>query len=107
MLLFYAPGITAHPQLPEPEAQHCFKVLRMQAGDIVHLTDGMGNFYKAAIAGIHPKHCRLDILEIIPQPPEWKGEIVIAVAPTKNMERMEWFAEKATETGINKIAFLN
>jgi len=107
MLLFYAPNIAVHPQLPEPEAQHCFKVLRMQAGDIVHLTDGKGNFYRAAIAGVHPKHCELNILEIIPRQPEWKGQIAIAVAPTKNMERMEWFAEKATEIGIDRIAFLN
>jgi len=107
MLLFYAPDIAGHPQLPEPEAQHCLKVLRMHAGDIVYLTDGKGNFYKAGIAEAHPKHCRLDILEIIPQQPSWKGQIVIAIAPTKNIERTEWFAEKATEIGIDRIAFLN
>jgi len=107
MLLFYAPDMAVHPQLPEPEAQHCLKVLRMQAGDTVHLTDGKGNFYKATIAEAHPKHCRLDILEIIPQQPAWKGQITIAVAPAKNIERTEWFAEKATEIGIDRIAFLN
>jgi 16S rRNA (uracil1498-N3)-methyltransferase len=107
MLLFYSPDIAVNTQLPEPEAQHCLKVLRMQAGDVVHLTDGTGNFYKAAIAEMHPKRCRLDILEIIPQPPAWKGQITIALAPAKNIERTEWFAEKATEIGINKIAFLN
>jgi len=107
MLLFYAPDIAGHPQLPEPEAQHCLKVLRMQAGDIVYATDGKGNFYRAAIAEANPKHCRLDILEIIPQQPAWKGRITIAMAPTKNMERIEWFTEKATEIGINRIVFLN
>lgn len=107
MLLFYAPDISVHPQLPETEAQHCFKVLRMQAGDIIRLTDGKGNFYKAAIADIHPKHGKLNILEEIPQPQTWKGEITIAMAPTKNIERTEWFAEKATEIGINTIVFLN
>jgi len=107
MLLFYAPDISGHPQLPEPEAQHCLKVLRMQVGDIVHITDGKGNFYKAAIAEAHPKHCRLDILETIPQQPAWEGQIAIAVAPAKNIERTEWFAEKATEIGIDRIVFLN
>ena len=107
MLLFYAPDIAVHPQLPEPEAQHCLKVLRMQEGDILHLTDGKGNFYKALIAEAHPKHCQLDILEIIHQQPLWKGQIIIAVAPTKNIERMEWFAEKAAEIGIDRIAFMN
>ncbi|GHT55741.1 ribosomal RNA small subunit methyltransferase E [Bacteroidia bacterium] len=107
MLLFYAPDMAVHPQLPETEAQHCLKVLRMKAGDRIHLTDGRGNFYKAAIDDTHPKHCRLAVLETIPQPQAWKGQITIAMAPTKNIERTEWFAEKATEIGINTIAFLN
>lgn len=107
MLLFYVPDIANRPQLPEAEAQHCLKVLRMQIGDVVHVTDGKGNFYKAALLESHPKHCRLDVLETIPQAPAWKGQITMALAPTKSMERMEWFAEKATEMGIDVIAFLN
>jgi 16S rRNA (uracil1498-N3)-methyltransferase len=107
MILFYVPDITDQPQLPETEALHCLKVLRMQAGDIIYLTDGTGNFYKAELVGTHPKHCHLDILETIPQAPTWKGKITIALAPPKNMERTEWFAEKATEIGIDAIAFLN
>jgi 16S rRNA (uracil1498-N3)-methyltransferase len=106
MLLFYIPDID-RPQLPEAEAAHCLKALRMQTGDTVHVTDGKGNLYKAAILETHPKHCRLDILETIPQAPAWKGHITIALAPAKNMERTEWFAEKATEIGIDAIAFLN
>ena len=107
MLLFYAPDMADRPQLPEAEAQHCLKVLRMQAGDIVHVTDGKGNLYKAALLKTHPKHCLLDVLETIPQAPAWKGQITVALAPAKSMERTEWFAEKATETGIDAIAFLN
>ncbi|GHT26307.1 ribosomal RNA small subunit methyltransferase E [Bacteroidia bacterium] len=106
MLLFYAPDIVTNPQLPEAEAQHCLKVLRMKISDIIHLTDGKGNFYQAEIADAHPKHCKLQLLETLPQPPLWKGKIEIALAPTKNMERIEWFAEKATEIGIDKISFL-
>lgn len=107
MLLFYVPDMDGRPQLPEAEAQHCLKVLRMQAGDVVHITDGKGNLYKAALLETHPKHCLLDVLETLPQAPAWKGQITIALAPTKSMERVEWFAEKATETGIDVIAFLN
>lgn len=107
MLLFYVPDMTGRPQLPEAEAQHCLKVLRMQIGDVVHVTDGKGNLYKAALLETHPKRCLLDVLGTIPQAPAWKGQITIALAPTKNMERMEWFAEKATEIGIDAIAFLN
>ncbi|MDR1632699.1 MAG: 16S rRNA (uracil(1498)-N(3))-methyltransferase [Dysgonamonadaceae bacterium] len=107
MLLFYVPDMADRPQLPEAEAQHCLKVLRMQAGDIVHVTDGKGNLYKAAILETHPKHCLLDILQITPQAPAREGQITIALAPAKNMERTEWFAEKATEIGLDAIAFLN
>jgi 16S rRNA (uracil1498-N3)-methyltransferase len=106
MFLYYVPQIIDQPQLSEEEAQHCLKVLRMRSGDVIHLTDGIGNFYKAGLIGTNPKNCQLDILETIPQAPLWKGRITIALAPTKNMERTEWFTEKATEIGIDTIAFL-
>jgi 16S rRNA (uracil1498-N3)-methyltransferase len=107
MPLFYAPDIIENALLPETEALHCLKVLRMQTGDLLCLTDGKGNFYRAEIREAHPKHCKLQMLECIPQEPLWTGKIEIAVAPTKNIERMEWFAEKATEIGIDAIHFLN
>ena len=105
-MLFYVPDIASNRQLPEPEAHHCLKVLRMQPGDILRLTDGKGNFYQAEIAEIHLNRCRVNLLETIPQHPLWKGRIEIALAPTKNSDRIEWFVEKATETGIDKISFL-
>jgi len=105
-MLFYAPDIALNPQLPETEAHHCLKVLRMQPGDALRLTDGKGFFYQAKIAEIHANRCRVNLLETIPQLPLWKGRIEIALAPTKNSDRMEWFAEKATEIGIDKISFL-
>ena len=105
-MLFYAPDIANNPQLPETEAHHCLKVLRMQEGDALRLTDGKGFFYRAEIAEIHSSRCRLNLLETIPQPPLWEGKIEIALAPTKNTDRVEWFAEKATEIGIDKITFL-
>ena len=118
-MLFYAPDIANDPQLPETEAQHCLKVLRMQQGDALLLTDGKGFFYRAEIAEINHKGsagqarndktangCTVHLLETISKPPLWKGRIEIALAPTKNTDRIEWFAEKATEIGIDKITFL-
>jgi len=119
MLLFYAPDIATNKQLPDTEAHHCLKVLRMKQGDTLRLTDGKGNFYDAEIAEIGNRgivgqarndktlnYCKVNLLEAIPQPPLWKGKIEIALAPTKNADRIEWFVEKATEIGIDKISFL-
>ena len=105
MLLFYAPDILLRPELPEQESQHCVKVLRKQAGDEIDVTDGKGFFYKAQITEANPKRCQLHITETIPKCPKCP-KIELAVAPTKNADRMEWLAEKATEMGVDSIAFL-
>ncbi len=106
MLLFYAPDIAMNPVLPETESGHCVRVLRKQEGDGIDITDGKGFFYKATISEAHPKHCKVEITETIARPPYWPNRIELAVAPTKNIDRMEWLAEKATEIGIDKITFL-
>jgi len=103
MHIFYTPDILTEMQLPDEEAQHCVRVLRMTEGDEILLTDGRGSFYKALIRTAHPKHCKVEIVETMTPDPLWKVKIVVAVAPTKNMDRMEWFTEKATEIGIDKI----
>jgi len=120
MQLFYTPDIPMNLQLPETEAHHCLKVLRMKQGDALRLTDGKGNFYDAEIAEIDNRgiagqarndkglnYCKVNLLEVIPQPLLWEGKIEIALAPTKNIDRIEWFVEKATEIGIDKISFLS
>ncbi|RHJ83964.1 16S rRNA (uracil(1498)-N(3))-methyltransferase [Parabacteroides sp. AM08-6] len=107
MQIFYTPDILIRPELPEEEAGHCIRVLRLTEGNEILLTDGKGSFYKAAISRAHPKHCEVTILESWQQPPLWNFFLHIAVAPTKNMDRMEWFAEKATEIGIDAITCLN
>ena len=107
MQIFYTPDIAFRAELPEEEAGHCIRVLRLTEGDEILLTDGKGMFYKAAISHAHPKHCEVDILESWQQPALWNFQLHIAVAPTKNMDRMEWFAEKATEIGIDAITCLN
>lgn len=107
MHVFYTPDIQTRAELPEEEAQHCVRVLRLSAGDPVMLTDGKGNFYRAEISAATNKRCLLNILETIPQEPLWSGHLHIAMAPTKNMDRTEWFTEKATEIGFDELTFLN
>ena len=96
MHVFYTPDIQTRAELPEEEAQHCVRVLRLNIGDQITLTDGKGNFYRAEISAATNKRCMVNILETIYQEPLWNGHLHIAMAPTKNMDRTEWFAEKAT-----------
>lgn len=106
--LFYLPGLAAgRTSLPDDEAGHAVRVLRMKEGDILHATDGKGCLYETRLVSASPKHCSVEIVESYPQPPLWRGGIHIAVAPTKHMDRMEWFAEKSTEIGCDTFHFLN
>lgn len=107
MHVFYAPDIIQRNELPEEEAQHCTRVLRLGVGDEIMLTDGKGCFYRVEITMATPKKCFVDIRETLPQSPLWQGRLHLAVAPTKNMDRNEWFAEKATEIGFDELTFLN
>lgn len=107
MHVFYTPDIQTRAELPEEEAAHAVRVLRLQAGDEVTLTDGKGNFYRAEIGTTTNKRCLLNIVETLPQEAMWSGHLHLAMAPTKNMDRAEWLAEKATEIGFNELTFLN
>lgn len=107
MHVFYTPEIAVNPELPEEEAAHCLRVLRLTVGDEVMLTDGKGLFYKAVISAATGKRCQVKVVESIEQEPFWNGHLHLAMAPTKNMDRVEWFAEKATEIGFNELSFLN
>ena len=107
MHLFYTPDIEKSLELPEEEAVHCLRVLRLTMGDEITLTDGRGFFYKAVISVATNKRCQVKIIEKIPEKKGWTGHIHIAMAPTKNMDRTEWFAEKATEIGFDELTFLN
>ena len=64
-------------------------------------------FYRATVSLISKKHCCYSIEETLPQEKGWNGQIHLAIAPTKMMERMEWLAEKATEIGFDELSFLN
>ena len=102
---FYTPQPESG-QLPDDEAQHALRVLRLQMGDEIHLMDGHGTFHRATITEAGGHRCRYRIVESLPQQPEWTGHIHIAVAPTKNLDRMEWLAEKATEVGMDELSLL-
>lgn len=101
--IFYSPDIKHTHQLPEQESQHCVKVLRMKEGDKLTVTDGKGFFYDCTLIQAHHKHCVLSIDKEISQPKSWNFNLQIAFAPTKNIDRIEWFSEKATEIGIDRL----
>jgi 16S rRNA (uracil1498-N3)-methyltransferase len=104
MHLFYTPDITNETyQLNEEESRHCNKVLRLQQGDAVNLIDGKGGLYTAHIVDSHPKHTLLKVVQSIQEHSKRNHYLHIAVAPTKNIDRFEWFLEKATEIGIDEI----
>ena len=103
---FYVPDAAHTNVLPEEEANHAVRVLRLQEGDEVMLMDGAGSFFRASITLSAPHHCHYQIVESLPQEPIWKGRLHLAIAPTKLMERMEWMAEKATEVGFDELSLI-
>lgn len=109
MQLFYTPDIDAASStysLSEEESKHCVRVLRLQAGDKIQLIDGKGSFYAAEIIDPHPKRTQLRIVAVEQDFNKRNHYLHIAVAPTKNIERLEWFLEKATEIGIDEISLI-
>ncbi len=107
MHLFYTPNINSDTFiLNEEESRHCIRVLRLQRGAVVQLVDGEGGFYTAVIEDPHPKKTALKILDVQQQFSRRNHFLHIAVAPTKNIERLEWFLEKATEIGIDEVSLL-
>lgn len=102
---FFDPDIKG--ELPEEEARHAVKVLRLTAGDTIYLMDGKGSYYEAEITTATGHRCFYKVMEEQPQPAAWTGHLHLAMAPTKMMERVEWFAEKASEIGFDELSFLN
>ena len=104
---FYVPDALNCNELPNDEAMHALRVLRLKIGDEMMLMDGQGNFYRAEVSLAHTKYCLYDIKETIPQERQWQGHVHLAIAPTKLMDRMEWMVEKVVEIGVDEISFLN
>lgn len=104
---FYVPDAVAQTELPMEEAMHALRVLRLKSGDEMFLMDGSGVFYRAVVTIAATKRCMYQIEETLPQEKGWRGRLHIAIAPTKMMDRVEWFCEKATEVGIDEMSFIN
>ncbi len=100
---FYCPDIADTLTLGEEDSKHCVKVLRMGEGDTIEVVDGNGNLYTCRISMAHPKRCAIEVLDKEQQPPHWGHRIVLAIAPTKNLDRIEWLVEKCVEMGVDRI----
>lgn len=103
MIQFYAPDIADTLTLPESDSRHAVRVLRMGEGEMLQVIDGRGNVYTCRLVDAHPKRAGVEITACVPQPLPWTQQLVVAVAPTKHMDRMEWLVEKLTEVGVNRI----
>ncbi len=104
MQLFYTPHIQKDLAiLPKEEAQHCIKVLRMQTGDSLCMIDGKGGLYYGTLENANIKNCVVRINKKIENYGKRDYYVHLAVAPTKNISRYEWFVEKATELGVDEI----
>ena len=103
MYLFYTPDIETSHFLSEEESAHCVRVLRYEKGDEILLTDGCGSTYYARITNPHPRHCEFEILSQEQQEKTQNIYLHVAIAPTKNIDRLEWMVEKCTEIGVDEI----
>lgn len=105
--MFYTPDIETRQVLSEEESGHCVRVLRYAAGDEILLTDGRGTTYTARITNPHPRHCAFEVIHAERQQRSHNFRLHIAIAPPKNIERLEWMAEKCTEIGVDEITLLS
>lgn len=107
MHIFYQPDIAIGQNiLDEEESAHCCLSLRHKVGDTIHIADGKGRLYKARVTKAHGKKCEFGDAELLKEqamPPSW---VHLAIAPTKNTDRMEWMVEKLCELGVNEISFV-
>ena len=106
MQLFFHPNLDNNiVELPEDESKHCVRVLRKKVGDEIILIDGKGNKAICKIIDDNQKKCKLEIVEMV----HFAAKAIrlhIAIAPTKNFDRMDWMLEKCTEIGVSEITFI-
>lgn len=107
MQLFYTPDITGNLYtFSQEESRHAVQVLRLDCGDTVHLVDGRGGLYSARIVDASPKGCSVEVIDCQRDYGKLPYRLWMAVAPTKNIDRFEWFLEKATEIGADRFTAL-
>ncbi len=102
MHLFYSPNIAQASTLSKEESHHAVRVLRLKEGDQFKALDGVGGEYLCELTSLNKNACEFSILESVQHETEFP-HIHIAIAPTKNNDRLEWFLEKCTEMGISEI----
>lgn len=93
--------------LTSEESWHCAKVLRRKAGDQIRLIDGKGNFYEGTLEIVSEKQCRVAITRGPEPQPKRNYYLHLAIAPTKQIDRIEWMIEKAVEIGVDEISFVS
>ncbi|MFT5886183.1 MAG: 16S rRNA (uracil1498-N3)-methyltransferase [Arcticibacterium sp.] len=106
MRLFYQENFEELLFLDEIDSKHCIRVLRKKENDQIDVTDGAGNMFHCSIHDAHPKRTRLQIIdkkEAFGKPNRY---VSVAIAPTKNIDRTEYFVEKAVEIGVSEISFI-
>ncbi len=104
MELFYAPSLHGETFCLSPEeSKHVVRVMRKKIGDTFFVTNGKGSLFEVRILSDHPKKCRLQVLSEQKEYQKRAARLHIAIAPTKNINRFEWFLEKSTEIGIDHI----
>ena len=104
MHIFYTPNLSGKSfVLDEMESKHCVRVLRLAEGDEIVLVDGRGGWFVARIADANPKRCAVAVVDEKLSYGLRNFSIQVAIAPTKNIDRIEWFLEKATEIGITRV----
>jgi 16S rRNA (uracil1498-N3)-methyltransferase len=104
MHLFFRQDISSDSiQLDREESRHCVKVLRLRKGDSIHLTDGKGNLAEGVIENDSLNGCEVNVTQRSSQKNKRQYKLTVAIAPTKNHDRLEWFVEKATEIGVDEI----
>ncbi|MFI3279325.1 MAG: 16S rRNA (uracil(1498)-N(3))-methyltransferase [Rikenellaceae bacterium] len=104
MQLFYAPNILPpHYTLSEEESKHAVRVLRLSLGDNITITNGLGTLFSCQVIDANPKRCTVEVVSSIEEFEPLPYQLTMCVAPTKNIERFEWFLEKATEIGVSEV----
>ncbi len=106
MQLFYHPELLPQSDtctFDAIESQHIVRVLRKREGDILWITNGKGYLFQSEITLAHDKRCKVKVLKATEQKSHRNYYLQLVIAPTKNMDRLEWFAEKATEIGVDEI----
>lgn len=106
MSIFYQKSLNeSRNSLSEEESKHCYQVLRHQNGDEIQVFDGNGGKHRAVLTHVSKHKCEFEVIESKYEPPK-KFSIHLAIAPTKNADRMEWLLEKLSEVGVDEVTFI-